>query len=579
MKTQRVRRAFTSRLDPLLAVPVVVLILYFGKPVILPLVLAALGAFVLSPLVTMVERNGLSRLGAVLVVVLLSGVGMGFAVYGVAQQLGALMRELPEHTVELQKRMRAVKDASTPLSDAAATFERVSGAAQSQRERTVFVEPKEGVFSGALEYLRLAAGPAATGGLVIVLMLFMLMGREDLRNRLVSLMGRRRLVDATRILVDSGQRLSRMLATQLAINTGLGVAFGAVLWLLGVPYWFLWGALTVALRFVPFVGAWLAALLPFTVSLILTPGWLRPLASLGAFAVLDLITANAVEPLLIGRRTGVTPIALLVAAVFWSWLWGPIGLLVSTPLTLTLVVLGSHVPRLKFLARLLGDEKPLTELDACYQRFLAGDEREAQEITTQVSRGDPLAALDGVLLPSLRRSGFDAASGALSVEDEAALRERIERVGRAVLPVTPVSPDAPVVLGVAARRETEVVAMQLLARAVDGRVRLEVAPTSALPSELEARIEREQPELVLVTIVPPRGVAQAEFLCQRLRAKFPALPIVVAHWGVVRDFDRLLRRLRRAGASYLSSNATQTTSQLTTLLKRSGAPHAPATAG
>ena len=579
MKTVRARRASLSRLDPLLAVPVFVAILFFGKPVILPLVLAALGAFVLSPLVTIVERNGLNRVGSVLVVVLLSGVAMSLATWGVAQQVGELMRELPEHTVELQKRMRSVREASTPISDAITTFERVGGVARNQRDKTVFVEPREGLFSGAFEYVRLAAGPAGTMGLVIVLVIFMLLGREDLRNRLVSLMGRRRLVDATRILVDSGQRLSRMLATQLAINAGLGAAFGAGLWLLGIPYAFLWGTLTMALRFVPFVGAWISALLPFTLAVLLTPGWMRPLASLGLFAVLDLITAYAVEPLLIGKRTGVSPIALLVAAVFWSWLWGPIGLLVSTPLTLTLVVLGQHVPRVRFLARLLGDEKPLSELDACYQRFLAGDEREAQEIIVSVAKSDPMLAMDEIVLPSLRRAGFDGAAGTISAEDEVKMRERIERVGRAVLPVTPVPTDAPVVLGVAARRETEVVALQLLARALDGRVRLEVSSTQSLASEIEERIERERPEVVVVTVMPPRGVPQAEFLCQRLRAKFPDLPIVVAHWGVVRDFDALLRRLRKAGASYVSSTAKQTASQLTSLLKRSGAPHASATAG
>lgn len=566
MRSTRLRRPRAS-LEPLIAFPATVAIVYFGKPVLLPLVLAALGAFVLTPLVRSLEQARLSRPIAVLLVVIFTGILLGSGTYGVAQQVGSLISDMPARSGQLAERMRSIREASTPIAEVSKTFERLAGAAARREDKTVYVETPESLFSGLFEYVRTATGPAATLLLTSVLLIFTLMRREDLRNRALSLTGKESLVDATRVLVTSTQRLSRMLAMQVAINFSLGAVFGIGLWLLGVPYWFLWAALAAVLRFVPFIGSSIAMLLPFTLCLMTFQGWGKPLAVLGLFIALSTVTANAIEPLLIGRRTGVTPIGLLLAAVFWTWLWGPVGLVVSTPLTLCLVVLGQHVPRLRFLSLLLGDEPPMSPFHTYYQRLLAGDDVESLEIArAAVKEGGPDLACDQIFVPALRRAARDHRREALTAEDEAYVRSQTAAISATVIELKPTPGDAPLVLGLPAHLASENVALGLLGRMLSGQVRFEVESTQTLASEIEERIAREKPAMVVVGVLPPRGVAQCQFLCTRLRAKFPELKILVGYWGGLKDFDKMLNRLRTSGASYLASTLTQTQTQVTSLI-------------
>ena len=547
MKKSSVKVAAAWSVDGLLALPAAVAILYFGRPVLLPLVLAALGAFVLSPLVTAVERSGLPRAAAVLLVVIFSGIVIGASAYGVAQQVGSMMSDLPARTSQMQDRVKSIRDASSPLADVARTFERLQANNVKQQDKTVIVEQRSSFFDNAFEYLRTAAGPAATLFLVMVLLIFTLIRREDLRNRLVGVMGHDNLIDATRVMVDSAERLSKMLATQVAINAGLGIAFGIGLWALDVPYWFLWAALTMVLRFVPFLGVWMAAMLPFFTCLLLFPGWGKPLSVLALFAVLDLVTANAVEPMLIGRRTGVTPIALLVAAVFWTWLWGAVGLLVSTPLTLCLVVLGQHVPRLRFLSVLLGDASPLTPFDQYYQRLLAGDEPEALEVAQAFVALHPEKLVDELLIHALRSAGRDRARGVITPDDDAFICAATERIGERLIPKVETPAGAPVVFALPSHREAEVLALKLLQRMVAGQARLIVEDTHTLATEMEEHIAAAKPSAVVVGVLPPRGVAQTKFLCRRLRTRFPELKVMVALLGLGERFRRAAQPAARVG--------------------------------
>ena len=218
-----------------------------------------------------------------------------------------------------------------------------AAAAAAPKEKVVVVQPQE---ASSLEQLASAAGPVleplAQAGLVVVLVIFMLIKREDLRNRVIGLLGHGRLTGTTHVLADAAQRLSRFLLTQVLINLGFGVLFAFGLFFIGVPYAFLWGFLAVVLRFVPYIGSVVAVAFPLILAFAIAPGWTQPILVAALFAVLELITANVVEPLLFGHGTGVAPIALLVAAAFWTWVWGPIGLVLSTPLTVCLVVLGQH---------------------------------------------------------------------------------------------------------------------------------------------------------------------------------------------------------------------------------------------
>ncbi len=264
--------------------------------------------------------------------------------------------------------------------------------------------------------------PVASAGLILILLTFMLIKREDLRNRVIGLLGHSRLTGTTRIIVESADRISRLLLMQLVVNSGFGVLFGAGLLLIGVPYWFLWGFLAMLLRFIPYIGSWIAAALPLLLSFAIAPGWVQPLLVLGVFVGLDLVTGNVVEPLLFGHSTGVSPVALLVAAVFWTWVWGPVGLVLSTPLTVCLVVLGQHIPRLRFLSLLLGDQPALAPHIGFYQRLLAGDRAEAFGIAHAyaVTHGRDHVG-DEVIVPALRLARRDREEAGLTAEDETAL--------------------------------------------------------------------------------------------------------------------------------------------------------------
>ena len=426
--------------------------------------------------------------------------------------------------------------------------------------------------------------PLATAGLVVVLVVFMLINREDLRNRLISLLGHGQLTGTTRITVETAQRLSRFLLMQLLVNVGFGILFGVVLLIIGVPYALLWGFLTAVLRFVPYVGTLFAVAFPAVLSFALSAGWGQLAALLVLFAVLELTTANVIEPLLIGHTTGVTPIALLVAAAFWTCLWGPIGLVLSTPLTLCLVVLGQHVPRFKVFALLLGDEPAMEAHASYYQRLLAKDAGEAtQVVDRQVQASGIEKVCDDVLLPALVLARRDRKRGFLTPEDEAFIIETTKKIltGLAMPAIPPTAEDpasaaaaaddaetpAVQILGCPAHDEAEQLALQMLALIMkhDG-CRIEIVSTRALPSEVEARVVTQRPALVFIPVLPPGGVVQAHYLCKRLRKRAKGLPLVVGCWSATRDFDRLLVRFRAAGASYVTTSLAQTRAQIRTLV-------------
>jgi predicted PurR-regulated permease PerM len=426
--------------------------------------------------------------------------------------------------------------------------------------------------------------PLATAGLIVVLVVFMLINREDLRNRLISLLGHGHLTGATRIIVDAAQRLSRFLLTQLLVNVGFGIVFGVGLLIIGVPYALLWGFLTAVLRFVPYVGTLFAVAFPAVLSFALSPDWGQLATVLVLFAVLELTTANAIEPLLIGHTTGVTPIALLVAAAFWTCVWGPIGLVLSTPLTLCLVVLGQHVPRFRVFALLLGDEPALEAHASYYQRLLARDEGEATQLVEQKVQASGIEKVcDDVLLPALVLARRDRKRGFLTPEDEAFIiettRKILTRLGESAPPgmgqeaasdaaaTTNAEPPAVLILGCPAHDEAEELVLHMLALIMrhDG-CRIEIVSTRALPSEVEARVVNERPALVFIPILPPGGMVQARYLCTRMRKRARGLPLVIGCWSATSDFDRLLVRFRAAGASYVTTSLSQTRGQIRTLV-------------
>jgi hypothetical protein len=432
--------------------------------------------------------------------------------------------------------------------------------------------------------------PIATALLVMILVCFMLIRREDLRNRVIGLLGRGRLTGTTRVTVEAAERLSRFLFAQLSLNAIFGLVFAAALRAIGVPYWLLWGFLVAVLRFVPYVGTWASAIGPILLSFAVFPGWAHPLLVLAVFVTMEVVTANIIEPIVFGRSTGVSPVALIVAAAFWLWVWGPIGLVLSTPLTVCLVVLGQHVPRFRFMATLLDDQPALKPHISYYQRLLAGDPNEAAQLITEYGRArDKVDVFDGILLPALRRARRDRKLAGLTAADETLVFDATQHVLGPLVASTESDiasskgadgrslSAAPLILACPAHHRAEELSLAMLARALEPlRCRVEITSTRLLPAEIESRFAVERPAMAFIAVLPPGGVIQARYLCKRLRKSFPELKIVVGYWGRARNFDRLLVQLRSAGANYVTTSIAQSRAQIAALLSEPSsftAPH------
>jgi hypothetical protein len=334
---------------------------------------------------------------------------------------------------------------------------------------------------------------------------------------------------------EAAMRTSRFLLTQSGINAAFGLVVSIGLFLIGVPYAALWGVIAALLRFVPYLGVLLAMAMPAVVAAVQFDGWRPVLETVGLFVGVDVVTANVVEPLVVGHHTGVSSLALLVAALFWTWLWGPVGLLLSTPITVCLAVLGKHVPRLEFLTVILGDEPVLEPEVTLYQRLLAGDEDEASEIVERRLEAAPRAEVfDSVVMPALLLAARDRAADEISGEDHASiLRATAEIVRRSAdeprdgAAVTDPSHRRRVVC-VPARDATDALALEMLGQLVD-RDGTAVEQTSSTPlvSEVVRAIDGNACDQVCIAALPPGGVAHARHLCKRLRARAPSLRIVV----------------------------------------------------
>ena len=582
----------------LFGVVLIVATVYVAKPVLLPVSLAVLLSFILTPLVTLIQRRGLRRVPAVLIVVLSALVVAAVVGWVVFVQVGKLAEELPHHTDQVQQKVQALQSHGGTLSN---LYQMVQKVVQPSTKPAPQLPGRTGETTAALKesvppppstaspvvttaeakspvgnmlgYATVVLEPVADAGLVLILVIYILIQREELRNRMIGLLGHTRLAGTTRVTVEAAKRVSKLLLAQLCVNVSFGIVFGLVLMVIGVPYAFLWAFVTALLRFVPYIGTWIAASGPIVLSFAISPGWGQPIAVFVTFLALDTVTANVVEPLLFGHSAGVSPVALLVAAVFWTWIWGPVGLVLSTPITICLVVLGQHVPRLQVLWLLLGDRPPLAPAVAFYQRLLAGDRVEAADVVAEqvAARGmDPV--FDDVLLPALRMARRERVYSGLTPADETFILDAAGQIidGLAEGATPPVTEGRrPTVLAVPSHHRAEELTLNMLARTLRATgCDVQAVTTRALPIDIENRIARDRPELVFVAVMPPGGLVQARYLCRRLGKRFADVKIIVGYWGKSRDFDRLLVRLRSAGASYVTTSIGQTRSQVLALLDR-----------
>ncbi|MFL5281057.1 MAG: AI-2E family transporter [Rhodopila sp.] len=408
-----------------LAVGVVVVAgLYLGQAVLIPITLSVLLSFLLAPLVNLLRQIHLGRIPSALIAVLLAlGVILSVGTL-IGAQIAALAPDVPTYASRIQTKIDSLQNVTLSRANVllrrlgqATTSKPAPAATQSGPAPVPVIvrQPDPTPIEIAEKVITPIVSPLATTAIVLIVAVFILLQREDLRDRLIRLFGSSDLHRTTVAMNDAARRLSRYFLTQLAVNASFGLVTGTGLYFIGVPSPVLWGVLGMLLRFVPYIGAWLAAALPLGLAAAIVPGWSMLLWTAGLYAVVELVIGQAVEPLVYGHSTGLSPFSVVVSATFWTWLWGPIGLILSTPLTLCLVVLGRHVERLEFLDVILGDRPALTPVESFYQRMLAGDPDEAREQAEILLRDRPLSSYyDEVALKGLQLAANDAARGVLT---------------------------------------------------------------------------------------------------------------------------------------------------------------------
>jgi len=601
----------------------VVAALYFAQAVLVPLAVAILLAFLLAPVVCLLERW---RAGRILAVVL--AVGTALAVLGtigwvVEQQFVQVAEKLPDYRENIQSKLRRFQGAAggsfskaakgveetlksvagTQSSTAPSAIANLTTASQARDSRPgdptlpkvspqnplpvrEYSEPPSPLQIVG-RYLGRLLSPLATGGLIMVFVIFMLFNRRDLRDRMIRLVGHGRLNLTTQALDDAATRISRYLLMQSAINATYGICVGIGLWIIGLssaegqfPNVLLWALLAAVLRFVPYLGPFIGAAVPVVLSLAVFNSPVVFAATLGMYVAIELVISNVLEPWLFGSSTGLSVMAILVSAVFWTWLWGPIGLLLSTPLTVIVVVLGKYVPQLRFLDVILGDEQVLAPSVRVYQRLLSLDRQEAGQLIHDYRKEKGLTCVyDEVMIPALAMAEKDRHTGQVDSERETficqAMRDLIEELGDAqrievvatalaeveekdaeakrdntVSVVQPaIGPSIPpqpsvIVLCLPAHNEADEIVGLMLAQLLELKGQRAIAASQTfLAGEMLELVAEHDAGAVCISALPPAALSHSRYLCKRLHAKFPALPTVVGLWTSKADPKKSLDRL------------------------------------
>jgi len=606
----------------------VIAILYFGRDVLLPFALAVLLSFLLAPAVDRLERWKLGRIPSVLIMVATLFAGLGALSYIGGQQLYDLAKRLPDYKENIIHKVESVRSGGdgvissvsgmfndirngvlrrpeggaapvapprTPTTNEIASpddsndlYDFQPGKLRDNTGTTTTKEPTDptvfatgpapmpvevvnpiSIHEVASSFLGPLLSPLGTAAIVIVFVIFILLEREDLRNRLIRLVGSQQLNLTTQALDDAAFRVSRYLQMQLLINASFGLIIALGLFFIGLPNAILWGIMAALLRFVPYIGPWIAASIPLMLSLAVFDGWTKPALVLGLFVVNELISNNVIEPWLYGSSTGISTIGILVSAVFWTWLWGPVGLVMATPLTVCFTVLGKYVSQMSFLDTLLSDHQVLPAPSRFYQRLLAQDPEEAIEVAEEYLKTSSLEALyDRVILPALSLAEQDRHRGELDDTKQQficqTIRELVDDLGaRAKAAVIAAKPDGEAIEGplatisdspentvlcLPARDEADEIAGIMFAQLMLVRgVTVEVMSTRALAAEMLVRVAHNPTGVVCVSALPPFAATHARYLCKRLRPKFPKLKIVVGLWTTNGAGKKAQERLTETG--------------------------------
>jgi predicted PurR-regulated permease PerM len=573
----------------------VVAALYLARVVLVPVALAMLLTFLLSPCDRWLRKRGLGRGLSVAVLALFTLVVVCMITWAISVQARGFAADLPSYQENIKKRVADLQvGKGTALDNIRSAFEQALGEvsatapAAEQAAKPVVVTVQGGRFSSEAWLLVLPLLESLVQVLfVLMLVIFMLLEREELRKRVIRLLGYGRLSMTTQALDEAGERVSQYLFAQFIVNAALGMAIGAGLFLLGVPYALMWGLLIVVLRFIPYIGIWIAAILPFAVSLATSATWWQPLSVLALFAVLEPVVGMVVEPLLFSQYAGTSKLAMLIAIAFWTWLWGPIGLLLATPLTACLSVLAKNVPQLQFIDVLFGDEPVMQTSVNFYKRLVAMDQDEAEAIVEEHVRTHAVEhVFDEVLLPALHYAKRDARLGLLSDHEQAfvygATRQIVERIGHP--PTFPVldaavaeavsdtaAPTPPLakfrILAWPSRDEADAIALLMLEQLLDpARYDMGIADAGQALAEILRKVELEGPEMLCIGYIPPGGLSATRHISKLLRQRLPELTIVVGYWGLPEKAHQDRSALLEAGVTHCTATLIETRDQIAKVL-------------
>ncbi|MEY9422061.1 putative PurR-regulated permease PerM [Bradyrhizobium japonicum] len=606
---------------------IIVSALYVGREIFVPVALAILLSFALASPVSALQRLKVPR-GIAVVGVVLFAFAIIFALGSlIAAQLNRLAGDLPSYQVTIQSKIQSVRG----ITGGSSTLERAAGMLQDlgkELDKPKGAVPEKSVSPslgsplgsrpvapvpvevlqpdpGALESLRSLIAPLisplATTGIIVIFVIFILIQREDLRNRLIRLAGSHDLQRTTAALDDAGNRLSRLFLNQLLINTGFGILIGAGLWLIGIPSAVLWGILAAVLRFVPYIGSIIAAAFPLALAVAVQPGWSMLVWTAALFFVVEPAVGQIVEPMVYGRSTGLSPVAVVVSATFWTALWGPIGLVLATPLTVCLVVLGRHVERLAFLDVMFGDRPALSPAEIFYQRMLAGDPTEATEKAEEYLKERSLSsyydevAIKGLLLAQsdLERDVLDH-SRLVKIRDTVVefaedLSEQTDQEPRGehstidaeaaaaveAAAAEPIYPDLPIlkrsdlpvewqgdypVLCIAGRTALDEAAGIMFAQLCNVHgLQTRIEGPDALSTSNILRLQTEGVSMVCLSYLNASNPAQVRYAVRRLRRKLPRASILVGLWSGTGDSQRAVSVKESSKADVLASTLREAT--------------------
>ncbi len=580
----------------LIALALVLGFLYWARVIIIPVALSILLTFLLSPIVSWLQQHGIARVVAVALASSLALSSIVGAMWGITNQMGSLLDAYPQYENNILSKINQLTERERDglLDKLQAVTERIteqltdnpaiedSLPIPTDKKEKIDAQPVRIVNDGPFQLSQLWSlfgpmlEPLANAGLIIVLVCFMLLNREDLRDRVISLIGVEQIAHTTRAFEDAGERVSRYLLMQLLINVGYGIAVALGLWLIGVPYAALWGFFGALLRYIPYLGPWLTAILPIMLSLLISPDWSLAIMVLAMFCVLELITNMIIEPMLYGRGIGVSQAALLVCVAFWTWLWGPIGLILASPLTVCIVVLGRYVPYLSFLDTLLGDRPALSVGQRFYQRLLADDVDEAtglveQELSSNTDK--TLAqAFDDLAIPALLQARIDLRQGKIDSEEQRELIENLRTVlaeqineAEAQEHKEQAQTKRKIILTIPARDPTDELAVTMLRKSIHNEdFEWHEITSLGLATEMLTGIEQIKANIIVIVSVYPGSLAHTVYLCKRVRARFPEIIIVASRLGLddsesaKSNFDKL----QAVGANRIVYTLQETVTEL-----------------